>query len=180
MEKVEHRVLDIGTNTLHQSFINKGKGIRSLTSLGEQCVEIEDANKEEIGVENEQEIHISIHALAGHVTPDTIKLLSRSKGYHHSILINSSSIHCFLDPSATKQVGCELEYTNPLLVTLADGGKICCNAKCCEFQWKMESQKFKVELRLLRLGGCDMVIGVDFLRRLGPVTFDFDNQHLYI
>ncbi|KAL0455680.1 UNVERIFIED_CONTAM: Transposon Ty3-G Gag-Pol polyprotein [Sesamum latifolium] len=147
--------------------------------LGEECDEIEDAKKEEIYVGNEQEFHISIHALAGHVTPDTIKLLGRSKGHHLSILIDSGSTHSFLDPSAAKQDGCELEYTNPLLVIMADGGRICCNAKCREFQWEMGSQKFKAEVRLLRLDGCDMVIGVDFLRRLVPVTFDFDKQCLY-
>lgn len=147
--------------------------------LGEECIIEEEV---EVGENSEEykDLHISIHALAGQITPDTIKLLGRVGKHHISILVDTWSTHSFLDPSTTRKLHCELEYTNPLLVTVADGGRIECNSKCFNFQWEMEGHRFSTNVRILKLGGCDMVIGVDLLRKLGPVTFDFENQRIQL
>lgn len=42
----------------------------------------------------------------------------------------------------------------------------------------MGNCQFKVAVRILQLGGCDMVVGVDLLKQLGPMTFNFDDQSI--
>ena len=38
----------------------------------------------------------------------------------------------------------------------------------------MQGEDFEVNLRLLRLGGYDMVLGVDWIREISPICFDFN------
>lgn len=146
--------------------------IMGVDSEGDDEVVLDEKNSDG------EDFHISVHALAGQTAPDTIKLLGTSCKHQLSVLIDTGSTHSFLDSSTARKLGCELEYTNPLLVTIADGGKIECNAKCPKFEWEMGQCRFTAAMRILKLGGCDMVVGVDLLRQLGPITFDFDNHRI--
>ena len=38
----------------------------------------------------------------------------------------------------------------------------------------MQGESFEADLRLLKLGGCDMVLGVDWMREVSPICFDFN------
>ena len=38
----------------------------------------------------------------------------------------------------------------------------------------MQGEKFETDLRLLQLGGCDMVLGVDWMKGVCPISFDFN------
>ena len=39
--------------------------------------------------------------------------------------------------------------------------------------WKMQGYEFQHQFNTLRLGGCDMILGVDWLARYNPMEFDF-------
>ncbi|KAI3454887.1 hypothetical protein Pfo_011550 [Paulownia fortunei] len=108
-----------------------------------------------------------IHALARQLTLDTIKLLGKVGKHHLLVLVDTGSTYTFLDPSTARKLQCVVEYTNPLLVTVANGGR-----------WNIGENLFSANDRMLKLGRYDMVIHVDLLKRLGPVTFDFDNQKI--
>ncbi|XP_057780007.1 uncharacterized protein LOC130998610 [Salvia miltiorrhiza] len=128
--------------------------------------------------EAEDDFQISVNALAGQLAPDTIRLQGKVGRHSITILIDTGSTHSFLDEMAARRIGCEVEYTNPLLVTVADGGRIECNTRCPKLEWEMGACQFSSAMRLLRLGGCDMVVGVDLLRQLGPITFNFGEQNI--
>jgi len=36
----------------------------------------------------------------------------------------------------------------------------------------MQGERFEVDLRLLQLGGCDVVLGVDWIKGVSPISFD--------
>lgn len=116
---------------------------------------------------------VSLHALKGQPPAETIKLVGKVKNNDVVILVDSGSTHSFLDPNAVKRVNCEVEVTNPLQVTVAGGGRIQCSARCPNFEWEMAGQLFSTNMRVLPLGGYDMVLGVDIMRRLGPVLLDY-------
>lgn len=56
-----------------------------------------------------------------------------------------------------------------------DGTKLCSRAVCKNLVWEMQGKTFVAELRLLPLGGCDMVLGIQWLSTLGPILWDFQN-----
>lgn len=109
----------------------------------EECIVLDESVQEN---EKDEDYTILVHAFARQSTPDTIKLTRRVKNNKLSILVDTGSTHNFLDPQAAKRVGCKLEYTNPLLVTVADGGKMNCNSKCFGFRWEMGKHAFSSDV----------------------------------
>ena len=90
------------------------------------------------------------------------------------VLIDNGSTHSFLNEATTKELRCKLTHTTPLSVTVANGHKMFSHCKCLDFTWMMQEYEFKVDLRVLELGGYDIVLGVDWMRTISPLTFDFN------
>ena len=42
----------------------------------------------------------------------------------------------------------------------------------------MQGERFKANIRLLKLGGCQIVLGVDWLRKVSPVSFNFNKMEV--
>lgn len=59
------------------------------------------------------------------------------------------------------------------MITIANGEKLVCDAVCKKFSYKVQGQEFTTDLSVLTLGGCEIVLGADWLRQFSPVTFDF-------
>lgn len=92
-----------------------------------------------------------------------------------SILIDGGSTHNFLDPKTAQRFRCTLEPTPPTIVSIANGSQLASDQQCTYFKRKMGDFYFKDTVRLLPLGGCDMVLEVQWLKKLGPTTFDYEN-----
>lgn len=122
---------------------------------------------------DQEEIQISVHALSGIQSYRTMKVIGHIKKSAVHILIDSGSTHNFLDPKVAKSTGAVIQATSPLIVTVADGTRISSKAMVKNCQWTMQGTPFNAEMRLLPLGGCDMVLGVQWLSTLGPVLWDF-------
>ena len=134
-------------------------------------VEEEEVPPEE---EGEEKMEISLHALRGVVTSKIIKVEGRVSDSSLMILIDSGSTHSFLDEEVAKKLRCQLTGTQPLSVTVANGQKVLCKSACVGFCWQMQGESFEADLRLLKLGGCDMVLGVDWMREVSHICFDFN------
>jgi len=57
---------------------------------------------------------------------------------------------------------------------VANGNKIYSENKCVDLSWEIQRQEFITDLRLLKLGECDIVLGVDWMRIFNPIIFDFN------
>ncbi|KAG8369727.1 hypothetical protein BUALT_Bualt14G0043900 [Buddleja alternifolia] len=88
---------------------------------------------------------------------NTLRIQGSVKGKDVHILIDSGSTHCFLDETTAHKLGCKLDYTSPMIVSVANGAK-----------W------------VIKLGGCDMVLGGNWLRQNSPVEFDYHKMKLTI
>ena len=120
----------------------------------------------------EEHIEVSVHALAGGGEHRTIKLRGTIKGRTVTALIDSGSTHCFLDEQLAKSLG--LISSGPsLMVKVANGEKIQSRGLVKPVVWKMQGYEFQHQFNTLKLGGCDMVLGVDWLARFSPMEFDF-------
>ena len=77
------------------------------------------------------------------------------------VLIDSGSIHSFLNEATTTELKCRMTHTTPLSVIVANGHKMYSHCKCVNFKWMMQGHEFRVDIRVLELGGCDIMLGVD-------------------
>ncbi|XP_026433313.1 uncharacterized protein LOC113330698 [Papaver somniferum] len=139
----------------------------------------EDVTVEEEVFEEEGEtpvdsgMEISLHALTGTISGDTIRILGLLKKHKISILIDSGSTHSFIDSALSTKLHYEIQPNAHLLVIVANGERTVISGVCPQIQWSMQDYQFSGDLRLLFLGGCDIILGADWLRRLGNVMFNF-------
>ncbi|KAM1650728.1 hypothetical protein ACFX1R_004349 [Malus domestica] len=89
------------------------------------------------------------------------------------MLLDSGSTHSFIDFQLTKHMGWTLQPTQPCNVIIANGGNVCSQG-CLKatslvlggYHWSHDSYD-------LPLGGCDLVLGVDWLSIISHVLWDF-------
>jgi hypothetical protein len=89
------------------------------------------------------------------------------------ILIDSGSTHNFLDPSVVKKTQLPIMSYNRIQVRVANGDSIQSEGQCSGVSLKVQGVILTTEFYILTLGGCDMVLGVQWLRTLGPIIWDF-------
>lgn len=126
----------------------------------------------------QEDLHISVYAISGMPSFKTMRIKGKVKKFPLTILIDSGSTHNFLDPMMAKRTGQMIQNTQPLTVIVADGTKLMSKAAISDFTWWMQGTEFQADVRLLPLGGCDMVLGVQWLTTLGPVLWDFKELHM--
>lgn len=114
-----------------------------------------------------------VHALSGSSPLSTIKIKGKVRGKSLTVLIDTGATHTFLDPRVATDAGFELQEATVMEVAVANGSKMFSHQLCVEFTWEMQGTKFTYNPRILKLGGCDMVLGGDWLREYSLVVFDF-------
>ena len=55
-----------------------------------------------------------------------------------------------------------------------NGSKVVSKLAYASFCWTIQREYFMANLRLLNLGGCDIVLGVDWIKHMAPICFDFN------
>ncbi|GKB76933.1 reverse transcriptase, partial [Tanacetum coccineum] len=110
---------------------------------------------------------ISLHALSGAPHFQTMRVCGHVGKYKIHILIDSGSTHNFVDTTTTKRMGCKISAIVPLQVDVADGNKTLSTLVCKQFTWQLQSETFVSDVISVPLGGCEMVLGVQWLATLG-------------
>lgn len=142
---------------------------------GEQRQEVTTINTAE---ETEQKgVEISFHALRRGSTGKIIKVQGQ---VGERTLLDSGSMHSFLNEAIAMELRCKMIATTLLSVIVANGSKMYSHNKCEGFRRFMQEQEFQVDLRILELGGCDIVLGVDWMRKVSPLTFDFNKMEVTV
>ncbi|KAL4278717.1 hypothetical protein GQ457_03G025020 [Hibiscus cannabinus] len=141
--------------------------------------ELDDTKEPLVTTDEEvaEPLEISMNALTGCVGYSTIRLPGSIKGRPLSILVDSGSTHSFVTASWAKE-GVELIQTHPLSITVANGDQLHSTAISKQLSWKMQGHRFEHDFRVLQLGGSDMVLGVDWMRKYSPITMDFNKMTL--
>lgn len=104
---------------------------------------------------------VSFNAMTRRVSLNTLRINEKAYGKDVRLLIDSGITNCFLDEETAQELGCALEYTISMQVSVADGSKIINNFFCTEFTWKIQDQEFSYPVTVIKLGGCNMVLGGD-------------------
>ncbi|GKD30590.1 reverse transcriptase [Tanacetum coccineum] len=101
----------------------------------------------------------------------------RIKGYVGKqmvhILINYGSTHNFMDVQTAKRVGCKLQSMCPLKVDVVDGNSLTSSYMCKDFKRTLQGLPFMADMMIIPLGGCEMVLGVQWLATLSDIKFNF-------
>ncbi|XP_026398639.1 uncharacterized protein LOC113294465 [Papaver somniferum] len=131
----------------------------------------EEVFEEAVESPMESDMDISLHALTGNTNGDIIRIPGFLERHYISILVDTGSTTSFIDCALAAKLNCKVEYIAHMLVTVANGEKTVSTCTCPQLSWTTQGSRFTEDFRLLPLGGCDMVLGDDWLRKLGDVLF---------
>ncbi|XP_026428631.1 uncharacterized protein LOC113324524 [Papaver somniferum] len=141
----------------------------SADTITEEDIPHEEENDSPIDIYME----ISLHDLTGTSIGDTTRVLGLLQKHNIYILIDTGSTNIFIDSALAEKLHCIITPTTQLAVTVEDGAKTFSSGICKALQWTMQDHTFSGDLRLLPLGGCDIVLGADCIRQFGNVHFNF-------
>ncbi|XP_071913952.1 uncharacterized protein [Coffea arabica] len=148
-----------------------------------ECVEEETEEQEpECLEEDEQEVltegnlaQISTSAMCSLLVPNfrTMRIHGQIERKTFSILIDCGSSHNFLHPNMVRKFGLRTVQVAPVKVVVADGNSLTTTTLCPGFQWRMQGQAFEGDILVLPVGGCEVVLGMQWLTTLGDVKWNF-------
>jgi len=119
------------------------------------------------------EPEISLHAISGSIAPKTMRLIGWIRNHRVVILIDSGSTHNFIDLHSLPKLCLGDLIPLQLKVRVANGDTLLSSGKCPSVNIRVQGAVITSEFYLLPLGECDVVLGVEWLRTLGPILWDF-------
>ncbi|KAJ4807690.1 polyprotein [Rhynchospora pubera] len=100
----------------------------------------------------------------------------RFKGYVNTTpiiaLIDSGSTHSFIHPSIVKLLQLTPISSPPMIVKTANGSKLLSDKRCDALKFQLQAHEFVGDFRVLEVQGYDLVLGMDWIARMGPVVID--------
>jgi hypothetical protein len=121
----------------------------------------------------EVELVISLNILRSFSSPQTLKLISYIKHQKVIILVDSGSIHNFIHRRIAQENHCYIHAINNFQIMIANGGSMKCGGRCENVCLQIGDYHLKSHMFSINMGGCDIVLGADWLRNLGPILMDF-------
>ncbi|KAA8515066.1 hypothetical protein F0562_018147 [Nyssa sinensis] len=123
-------------------------------------------------VQQAEMLGVSLHAIVGAPSPKTMRLVGKIGTCSVIVLIDIDSTHSFIDVNVARRAKLPVKEGH-LAVQVANGDTLPCFGYCKAVLLKMQSCNILANLFLLTLGGCDVVLRVDWLRSLGTIQWNF-------
>lgn len=151
------------------------------TSETKDSQEFHDAEEVELFTPSQPvQSHLTLHFMMGIHTFKTMRITGSAFGKPIHVLIDCGSTHNFFDLDYAKKTGCKLKETTPFYVDLAGNKRIISKYECKNFTWRMQGVQFHTDIMILPLGGCDMVLGIQWLVTLGDIMWNFSDLRMVI
>jgi hypothetical protein len=116
---------------------------------------------------------ISLNSLTGFSAPQTLKLIGYIKNQKVIILIDSGSTHNFIHHRISQETHCYIHAVNNFQIMIANGGSMKCGGRCENVCLQIGQYHLKSHMFSIDMGGCDIVLSVEWLHTLGPILMDF-------
>ncbi|XP_071683379.1 uncharacterized protein [Lolium perenne] len=117
---------------------------------------------------------VSLHALAGIRHERTMLLPVTIQGEPLVALLDTGSTHNFLPAATMRRLALQPTGGDTLRVTVANGDRLHCHGVVQHVPLTIGDEHFVITCAGIDLGCFDFILGVDFLRTLGPILWDFD------
>nr|CCI55439.1 PH01B031C15.22 [Phyllostachys edulis] len=119
---------------------------------------------------------ISLLALTGIRKTQTMQLAVIINGVHLLALVDSGSTHNFVAAELVARVGLSLTPRTGLSVAVANGDHVTSGGICRATLISIDKEDFILDFLTIPLDGFDVVLGVQWLGSLGPITWDFHHR----
>jgi hypothetical protein len=116
--------------------------------------------------------------VAGLQTENIMVIYVTIKGECLLALLDTGSTHNFFQGATLWWLGLTVTGGDQLQVTVSNGDRLPCAGIARGVEVSIASAPYTITCIGIDLGCFDFILGIDFLRTLGPITWDFDAQTL--
>lgn len=124
------------------------------------------------------EPEISLQSLTGWGSPKTLRVQVEINRRKLVALIDSGATHNFIGEKEANRLGLKITPTTPFNVRVADGHPLRCRGAYRKVKLQLAGEDFTVDFYSLPLSGLDVVLGVSWLEKLGPIVCDWKAQYM--
>ncbi|MCH83462.1 hypothetical protein A2U01_0004284 [Trifolium medium] len=138
-------------------------------------IETELEVEENANVDNHDETYfqLSPQALTGHFSPQTLKFQGHIEGPPVMVLVDTGSTHNILQPRIANHLQLATTPIPQFSVMVGSGSHLHCQGICHDVPITLQDKLFCLPFYLLPIEGADVVLGMEWLRTLGPINADF-------
>nr|GEW40272.1 hypothetical protein [Tanacetum cinerariifolium] len=116
---------------------------------------------------------ISILNSLGHVSPRSLQLWGTVGAGEVHVLIDNGSTHNFVRPDVVERMCLLLTATKAFKVYIGSDETLLYESACAQVPIKLQGFSMDVNLYVLPMQGPDVVLGIQWLQKLGKVTHDY-------
>lgn len=127
-----------------------------------------------------KELSLSLNAIAGKDASETIRLRALVDNQVLIILIDSGSSGSFINANLVSRLRCSVQKTTPVTVKLPNEQFLSCDSVVPDFTWWTQGETFHTPMRVLNIGAYDAILGVDWLKRHGPIKGDWVTKKIKV
>jgi len=117
---------------------------------------------------------LSLNVFTGQYNLQTFQVTAQLAGRSIQILVDSGSSHNFLQARLAKQLGLITAPTRPLSILVGNNDSLHCGHMVRGTQLLIQEHLFTVDFHLIDLSGTYDVLGIQWLRKLGPILIDYE------
>ncbi|GJS40578.1 ty3-gypsy retrotransposon protein [Tanacetum coccineum] len=117
-----------------------------------------------------------LNSLVGHGSPRSLQLWGTIGAGKVHILIDNGSTHNFVQPGVVERMQLPISGTKPFKVYIGSGETLLCENMCTQVAIDIQGLRMEVDLYVLPMKGPDLVLGIQWLQKLGKVTHDYSKQ----
>ncbi|XP_058784315.1 uncharacterized protein LOC131659094 [Vicia villosa] len=135
---------------------------------------MEDSVESEIEQDlNDTYFQLSPQALTGQFSPQTLKFKGNIGGLSVMVLVDTGSTHNILQPRIAQHLNLTSTPITQFSVMVGNGSHLKCEGICNNVPITLQKELFHIPFYLLPIEGADVVLGMAWLRTLGPLQADF-------
>lgn len=124
----------------------------------------------ELEDEDDTEVEISLHALTGWSSANTMRVVIQINSDELIVLIDSGSTHNFVNERIAGLLKLPTIPTTPFNVKVANGSPLRCTGKFKDITFSLQGIPFTATFYSLPIMGLDVVLGIQWLQQLGTVA----------
>ena len=121
------------------------------------------------GQEPTAQPQVSLYAIAGIWTENAMFLPASVHGHRLVALLDSGSTHNFINADLLRRLHLSTAPHPTMRVLVANGDRVPCEGVARGVSLAIGTEEFTISCYGISLGGFDLILGVEFLRTLGPI-----------
>uniref|UniRef100_A0A6N2JVX6 Chromo domain-containing protein n=1 Tax=Salix viminalis TaxID=40686 RepID=A0A6N2JVX6_SALVM len=137
----------------------------------------------------EDELQSSNESFSVGGAPDTEKAEQSQSMHYQGLLVPElcafwdrlvvvQCTHGFMNSSIQQRARLQSKSTEGLQVKVANGDILLSEGKCSNIPFIMQGHTYHTDFYIITLGGCDVVLSVQWLSTLGPILWEFDKLRM--